>query len=85
MVLSNQQERSDLLQKVTKKDLDLILDPLWEKEWRSDHFPKKGSRSGYLDPGSKDPIPMQIAYMGAPFVRKMCNGASWYTDIITRK
>ena len=56
MVFSkHQKKRSDLLQKVLKKDLDPVLDPPRKKDLKSDHLPKKGSRSGSLDPGSIDP------------------------------
>ena len=41
--------------KSPKKDLDPVLDPPWNNDLRSDHFLKKGSRSGSLDPGYKDP------------------------------
>ena len=37
------------------KDLYPVLDPPWNKDLRSDNFLKKGSRSGSLDPESKDP------------------------------
>ena len=50
----------DRFQKAPKKDLDPVLDPPWKKDLRSDHFLKKGSRCGSLDPGSKDPKGMVL-------------------------
>ena len=36
------------MQKVPKKDQDPVLDPPLKKDVRSDHFPNKGSKSGFL-------------------------------------
>ena len=37
-----------------------MLNPFWKKDLRSDHFLKKKSKSGYSDPGYKNPKPMRF-------------------------
>ena len=54
---------SDLCQKLPKKDLDPVLDPRSKKDLRSDPSTKKGSRSGFSDPGSKDPNGLLLWYI----------------------
>ena len=55
--------------KKPKKGSRSIFRSSWKKDLGSNHFPKKGSRSGSLDLGSKDPNGMinYFLFLGTTF------------------